>query len=92
MCFALDMPRPLNISKDSYALLREILIDARLNAGVTQAELAVTLSVPQSFVSKYETGERRIDVVEFLCICRALGTDPIGELQKLNSQIGQISE
>ena len=87
MSFALDMPRPLNISKDSYGLLREILIDARLNAGVTQAELAVTLSVPQSFVSKYETGERRIDVVEFLCICRALGADPIGELQKLNIQI-----
>ncbi|MBM5817668.1 MAG: helix-turn-helix transcriptional regulator [Cyanobacteria bacterium K_Offshore_surface_m2_239] len=81
------MPRPLNVSKDSYGLLRQILVDARLIAGLTQAELAISLSVPQSFVSKYETGERRIDVVEFLFICRALGADPIAELQKLNHQI-----
>lgn len=81
------MPRPLNQSKDSYLLLREILIDARLKAGVTQAELALTLSVPQSFVSKYETGERRIDVIEFLCIYRALGADPIAGLQRLNEQV-----
>jgi len=82
-----EVSRLLNISKDLYSLLREILISARVDAGVTQAELASILSVPQSFVSKYETGERRIDVIEFHCICRALGADPAAEFQRLLNQI-----
>lgn len=84
MCVELvKVPKLLNIPKDSYVLLRQILISIRLEAGATQADLASTLNVPQSFVSKYETGERRIDVVEFLLICRALGADPCAELQRL---------
>ena len=40
---------------------------------MTQVELADLLGRPQSFVSKYERGERRLDVVEFLEIADALG-------------------
>ena len=52
------------------ALLRE----QRHKAGLTQAELAERLGRPQSFVSKYEVGERRLDVVELRAVCGALGT------------------
>ena len=45
---------------------------------MTQAVLAGKLERPQSFVAKYEKGERRLDVVEFLEIARQLGADPHG--------------
>jgi len=43
---------------------------------LTQQELAKRVHRPQSFVAKYEGGERRVDVVEFIEICMALGADP----------------
>ncbi|HZL58909.1 MAG TPA: helix-turn-helix transcriptional regulator [Stellaceae bacterium] len=48
----------------------------RQRAGVTQQELAKRLGKPQSFVSSYENGQRRIDLLEFLRITDALGVDP----------------
>lgn len=59
----------------AYKTLRERLVAARQAAGLTQAQLAKELGRPQSFVAKYEGGERRIDVVELLEICRILGAD-----------------
>lgn len=47
-----------------YARLLDKLRDARIEAGLTQAEAAKKLRKPQSFVSKCESGERRVDVVE----------------------------
>lgn len=55
---------------------RELMTSARLKAGLTQSELAARLGKPQSFVAKYEGGERRIDVLEFLTIAQALEADP----------------
>jgi transcriptional regulator with XRE-family HTH domain len=52
------------------------LISARTAAGLTQQELAVRIGRQQTFVSKYEIGERRIELVELLDICAALGIDP----------------
>jgi transcriptional regulator with XRE-family HTH domain len=52
------------------------LIEARKRTGLTQAEIADKLEKPQSFVSKYERGKRRLDIVEFLRIADALGVDP----------------
>jgi transcriptional regulator with XRE-family HTH domain len=46
-------------------------------AGLTQRTLAARLKKPQSFVAKYEGGERRLDVVEFIRIARALDADPL---------------
>jgi transcriptional regulator with XRE-family HTH domain len=51
------------------------MIEARVSASLTQAELAERLSRPQSFVSKYERGERRLDVIEFLEVSKAIGID-----------------
>jgi transcriptional regulator with XRE-family HTH domain len=58
-----------------YDRLRALLIDARKSESLTQAELAKQIGRPQSFVSKYERGERRLDVVEFLEITNALGIE-----------------
>ncbi len=50
-----------------------MLIEARLAAGLTQVDLADRLHRPQSYVSKYESGERRLDVVEFLEVADGIG-------------------
>jgi transcriptional regulator with XRE-family HTH domain len=59
------------------------LIKARKAAGLTQQQLAARLRRPQSFVSKYETGERRLDVPEFLRISRCLSADPAALITKI---------
>lgn len=67
-----------------YDQFRQLLIQARKAAGMTQLELAAKLSRPQSFVSKFERGERRLDVIEFLDIAQALGFDPAPFLRKIS--------
>lgn len=52
------------------------MASARNAAGITQVELAERLGKPQSFVSKVERGERRLDVIEFCQVAEALGRDP----------------
>jgi len=61
-----------------YQIFLEQLVAARQAAGLTQQVLADRLGRPQSFVAKYENGERRLDVVEFLEIARQLEANPHG--------------
>lgn len=56
--------------------LRELLVERRKAAGLTQTVLAQRLGKPPSYVAKYELGERRIDVLEFIDIAAAIGFDP----------------
>lgn len=56
--------------------LRELLTAARLEAGLTQRDLAARLGRLQSFIPKYELGDRRVDVVELIEISEAIGCDP----------------
>lgn len=65
------------VNSPDYKRFRELLVQARKDRGLTQAELSSRLNRPQSFVSKYERGERRLDVIEFAQVARALGVDPI---------------
>lgn len=60
------------ISRD-YSLFLKYLKDARKKAGLTQEQLAYLLGETQSFVSKCERGERRLDIVEVRAFCNALG-------------------
>ena len=53
--------------------LRSLLRSIRTEAGLTQTDVARRLKQPQSFVSKYESGERRLDVLELREVCRAIG-------------------
>lgn len=63
-------------SKQDYRLFLAILREMREAAGITQVALAARLHSSQSFVSKCERGERRIDFVEWLVFCDAIGAGP----------------
>ncbi|MGV0069420.1 helix-turn-helix domain-containing protein [Mycobacterium sp. M23085] len=62
------------------ALLREL----RREAGLTQVDVAERLDVPQSFVSKYESGERRLDVIELRHVAAAIGTTLQAIIERLD--------
>jgi transcriptional regulator with XRE-family HTH domain len=66
-----------SLKSAEYARLIEVLVAVRHEADVRQQALAAKLGRPQSFIAKYEGGERRIDVIEFIAIARALGADPL---------------
>jgi transcriptional regulator with XRE-family HTH domain len=66
-----------------YRRMLAVLIDARRNAGLSQADVADRLGKPQQFVSRYELGERRLDVFEFVDVAEALGLDSVSELSKI---------
>jgi len=66
-----------------YLRFRQLMIEARKAAGLTQVELAERLGEFQSFVSRYERGERRLDVVEFIEVAAAIGFDPHRMLRDL---------
>lgn len=71
-----------SLTSAEYARLIALLVAARHKAGMRQQALAKKLRKPQSFVAKYEGGERRLDVIEFIVIAEALGTDPIKLLRR----------
>lgn len=64
------------IHSDNNKMLLEWLIAKRLLLGKTQQQLSEALGKPQSFVSKYENGERRLDLIETIELCKALNSDP----------------
>lgn len=67
-----------------YREMLRLLKSARIEAGITQADLALSLGKPQSYVSKFERGERSIDLVEFLQIVRAIGSDAHRIIDQVN--------
>lgn len=71
-----------------YRSFLTLLRDLREQAGVTQVELGERLGNTQTFVSKIERGERRLDVVEFTEICDALGTDPSTAFKQFLDSLG----
>ena len=70
-----------SIYSREYEAVISALVDARKAAEVTQVQLAEKLGKPQSYVSKIENRERRLDIVEFFHICRAIGADGVGVLR-----------
>ncbi len=69
--------------RNPYEDFQHALVDSRQAQGLTQTEVATRLGKPQSYVSKYESGERRLDVIEFLEVCEALNISPTNILQKI---------
>ena len=63
-----------NLYTRNQGILQDELRSLRHEAGLRQQDVADLLDEPQSFVSKYETGERRLDVLELRVICQVLGT------------------
>lgn len=68
-----------------YATFEQALVDARLENALTQSQVAARLGKPQSYVSKYESGERRLDVVEFLEVCKSINIKPDSIIEKLGA-------
>jgi transcriptional regulator with XRE-family HTH domain len=65
-----------SLHSPAHTILRESLIAARQQAGLSQTELAGRLHKPQPFISAIERGIRRVDVVEFCAIMKAIGQKP----------------
>lgn len=72
-----------SVFSPAYAKFLALLKEARTEAGLTQTEVARRLGKPQSFISKCESGERRLDVVEFLEFCHAYDVDPTAIIHEL---------
>ena len=77
------MPRTLRSPRQK--ALIALLIEQRKQSGLTQAQLAKRLRRYQSFVATVESGQRRIDVIEFLDLADAIGFDPIDAIKKLRA-------
>jgi transcriptional regulator with XRE-family HTH domain len=79
--------QPYRFSKTVFSKINDDLVnflrEARTKAGLTQVEAAMKLGCRQTFISKIECGERRVDVVEFVVMMRAYDTDPSRLLKRL---------
>ena len=76
-----------SIFTDEYDVFLRRLVSARREARLTQLDLATRINRPQSFVSKYERGERRLDVLEFVMVCHALSVDPCSIIREVESRL-----
>ena len=69
--------------------LQELLRQLRQDAGLRQQDLADRIGEPQSFVSKYESGERRLDIVELRQICAAIGVSLSSFIQRFEEKVNK---
>jgi transcriptional regulator with XRE-family HTH domain len=70
-----------------YQIFRTMLAAAREECGITQVEIAAQLCKPQSFVSKYERGERRLDFTEFVELANLLEIDAADFIKRYQSVV-----
>jgi transcriptional regulator with XRE-family HTH domain len=78
-----------SVHSKRYQRFRELLVEARKAKSLSQAALADQLGAVQTFVSKYERGERRLDVIEFIDVAEALGIDPHKVVRQLRAMDGK---
>ena len=74
---------PKSVFTGSHKHLVDVLIEARKQAGMTQAQLAAAVGKDQSFISIIEGSQRRVDVLEFCALARAMGADPTRLFQEV---------
>ena len=72
-----------SLRSEPYLTLRKHLVCARKAAGLTQRDLAARIGRQQPFISEIESGQRRLDIVEFLTLAKALALDPAEVMSKL---------
>ncbi|EAA4708189.1 helix-turn-helix transcriptional regulator [Salmonella enterica] len=72
-----------SVYSDDYQSVISALKQARVRQNITQTAIATALGRPQSFIAKVESGERRLDVVEFIRLAQLLGMDWQNELQSI---------
>jgi len=72
------------LGTERHRALIALLIEKREAAGLTQSDLAAKLGEYQSFVARLESGQRRVDVVEFVGLAELLGFNPVDAIQALS--------
>ena len=78
-----------SIYTDEYAVFLNLLRETREAGNITQVQLAEIIGQSQSFVSKIEIGERRLDLIQLRTICRSLGTTLPEFVSKLEERLGK---
>jgi transcriptional regulator with XRE-family HTH domain len=79
-----------SIRTQRHQRLVELLVAARKQAGIRQAELARRVGKTQTFVARFEAGQRRIDTIEFLALCEIIGIDPLNVVRNLLKVEGEL--
>lgn len=81
---------PSSLHSTHYQIFRSLLVAAREKSGLTQVQIAERLGKPQSFISKYERGERRLDFTEFIELTEVLEIDVTEFVINYQSAIDQM--
>ena len=74
---------PKSIFTGAHKHLVDVLTEARKEEGVTQGDLAAKVGKDQTFISLIERSQRRVDVLEFVALARAMGADPVELFEEL---------
>lgn len=72
-----------SLNSNEHKVLIDWLKKGRASQGMSMRELATKMKTPHSFIGKVEQGERRLDVVEYIRYCKALGVSPVEGLEFL---------
>lgn len=78
---------PSSLHTHHYQIFRSLLVSAREKSGLTQVQIATKLGKPQSYISKYERGERRLDFSEFIELADILGVDVVEFIEDYRAKI-----
>ena len=83
---------PKSAFTDAHRILVSALAQARRDRGLQQVELAARLGKDQSYISNIERGQRRVDVVEFYALARAIGLDPVEWFTQIVGDFPEVVE
>ena len=78
---------PRTQSSEAYGAFTRALIAARKDAGLTQTEVAERIGKKQALISIIETGIRRVDVIEFCALARAMGYEPASLFERISKEL-----
>jgi len=82
--------RPNPVFSDSYAVIRQVLIGARHDAKLSQAEVAGRLGRSKSHIARIECGERRIDALELYRMAKVLGLEPARMFEQIAERLDRV--
>lgn len=81
----------LSIHSEEHLGLRELFLKRRQELGLTQRTLGEKMGVLYSFIGKIETGDRRLDIFEFIAYCKGLELEPVEVLREIEQKFGNTS-
>jgi len=82
--------RPNPVFSDEYRALREVIIEARRNAGLSQRQFSALIGKPQSHVCCIERGQRRVDSLELYLMAKSLNLDPAALFGRIAERLDRV--